>query len=184
MHGWAAINHKLLYKHENDIPKPFKRDLFRLSALIELADEQFERLREERKGYAGKVLKETDDGSFIIDETKELNVDSFLALMEKHFPNYQGQEDASDIIDNIKSCGLSLFQFYEKLLISLPYLKNIEKEEFELENSYYSDGGNGCWNIYALTTTILDLTVENHLEESDHPDEIYEISKKYRDQIT
>ncbi len=34
MHGWAAINHKLLYKHEDDIPKQFKRDLFRSSALI------------------------------------------------------------------------------------------------------------------------------------------------------
>lgn len=41
MHVLAAISHKLLYKRENDAPNVLKRKLNRLSALIELADEQF-----------------------------------------------------------------------------------------------------------------------------------------------
>ncbi|MDW4561336.1 hypothetical protein [Aeromonas rivipollensis] len=45
MHSWAAISHKLLYKKNDDVPKEFKRKLNRLSALIELADEQFDDIK-------------------------------------------------------------------------------------------------------------------------------------------
>lgn len=45
-HAWAAISHKLQYKREEDVPAPLKRKLFRLSALFELADDEFVSLRE------------------------------------------------------------------------------------------------------------------------------------------
>lgn len=44
-HAWAAIDHKLIYKSAIDVPKELSRKLFRLSALLELADEQFLELR-------------------------------------------------------------------------------------------------------------------------------------------
>ncbi|MDD4876442.1 MAG: hypothetical protein PHQ86_04840 [Dehalococcoidales bacterium] len=40
-HAWAEIEHTLLYKTQQEIPNDLKRRLFRLSALLELADEQF-----------------------------------------------------------------------------------------------------------------------------------------------
>lgn len=45
-HAWAAISHKLQYKREEDAPAVLKRKLFRLSALFELADDEFVSLRE------------------------------------------------------------------------------------------------------------------------------------------
>lgn len=45
-HAWAAISHKLQYKREEDVPQPLKRKLFRLSALFELADDEFVSLRD------------------------------------------------------------------------------------------------------------------------------------------
>lgn len=45
-HAWAAISHKLQYKRENDVPTPLRRKLFRLSALFELADDEFVSLRD------------------------------------------------------------------------------------------------------------------------------------------
>lgn len=45
-HAWAAISHKLQYKRENDVPTQLRRKLFRLSALFELADDEFVSLRD------------------------------------------------------------------------------------------------------------------------------------------
>jgi putative GTP pyrophosphokinase len=45
-HAWAAVSHKLQYKREEDVPAALKRKLFRLSALFELADDEFISLRD------------------------------------------------------------------------------------------------------------------------------------------
>ncbi len=44
-HAWAAIDHRLNYKRASEIPAELKRQLFRLSALLEVADDQFESIR-------------------------------------------------------------------------------------------------------------------------------------------
>ncbi len=41
-HAWAAIDHKLRYKSKDDIPEELLRPLYRMRALLEVADEQFE----------------------------------------------------------------------------------------------------------------------------------------------
>ncbi len=47
-HAWSAVHHKLDYKSTLEAPKELRRRLFRLSALFELADEEFSRLRIDR----------------------------------------------------------------------------------------------------------------------------------------
>ncbi|MDD5052564.1 MAG: hypothetical protein PHO27_07535 [Sulfuricurvum sp.] len=179
MHGWAAINHKLLYKHEEDIPKQFKRDLFRLSALIELADEQFERLRNERELYGKELINKTQDG-IIIDPTKTLNVDSVKVILNNYFPERKGYDKLSEIVQKIRDCHLDLNTFHEKLLLALPYLEKIEKEEMNLFN-FEEDTEN--WSLMAVVITILDITVPGYLEDNGHMDEIDEISFRYRRKI-
>jgi ppGpp synthetase/RelA/SpoT-type nucleotidyltranferase len=44
-HAWAAIDHRLSYKRSSEIPTELKRQLFRISALLEVADDQFESVR-------------------------------------------------------------------------------------------------------------------------------------------
>jgi putative GTP pyrophosphokinase len=44
-HAWAAIDHTLNYKRASEIPAELKRQLFRISALLEVADDQFESVR-------------------------------------------------------------------------------------------------------------------------------------------
>lgn len=44
-HAWAAIEHKLQYKNQVDVPEPLQRKLFQISALLELADDEFAYLR-------------------------------------------------------------------------------------------------------------------------------------------
>jgi ppGpp synthetase/RelA/SpoT-type nucleotidyltranferase len=44
-HAWAAMQHTLMYKPQTELPVYARRQLFRLSALLELADEQFSGVR-------------------------------------------------------------------------------------------------------------------------------------------
>lgn len=46
-HAWAEIDHKLRYKTLVSIPKKIERKLFRISALLEMADSEFSHIREE-----------------------------------------------------------------------------------------------------------------------------------------
>lgn len=46
-HAWASISHGLQYKHEDDVPDALRRRLARLSALLELADQEFATLNRE-----------------------------------------------------------------------------------------------------------------------------------------
>lgn len=57
-HGWAEIEHDLGYKGSKGIPSEFKRDFNRISALLETADKEFDRLREELSAYDEEVRKD------------------------------------------------------------------------------------------------------------------------------
>lgn len=46
-HAWASVSHKLEYKSASEAPAAVQRQLFRLSALFEIADEQFSAIRDQ-----------------------------------------------------------------------------------------------------------------------------------------
>src|SRR5215469_6005147 len=57
-HAWSAVNHKLDYKSPTEVPRELRRRLFRLSALFELADEQFSELRDARARIASEYAQD------------------------------------------------------------------------------------------------------------------------------
>jgi hypothetical protein len=65
-HAWAAISHKLQYKREDDVPAPLRRKLFRLSALFELADDEFISLREASSSVQRDISSRIDAGNLEI----------------------------------------------------------------------------------------------------------------------
>lgn len=77
-HAWAAIDHTLRYKKKADIPYQFRRKLFRLSGILELADEEFSAIKIEitslRKELEKKIEKDDID--------LEINVDTLTAYMK------------------------------------------------------------------------------------------------------
>lgn len=48
-HAWAAIEHSLQYKAEYGVPRALRRRFHRLSALLDLADEEFMAIKEQSK---------------------------------------------------------------------------------------------------------------------------------------
>ena len=56
-HAWAAISHALQYKRNNDAPLATQRRLARLAGLLELVDEESERLRAEHETRAEKIAE-------------------------------------------------------------------------------------------------------------------------------
>ncbi len=66
-HAWAAIDHKLRYKTAKEVPKNLRRQLFRLSALLELADEEFSSLRERIEKVEERYLQNVEVGRLDIE---------------------------------------------------------------------------------------------------------------------
>jgi hypothetical protein len=78
-HAWAAISHKLDNKRTSQAPPELRRRLFRLSALLELADEGFSELRDAGQEVAAHYRREVDRGELEL----PLNLDSLRQYLEE-----------------------------------------------------------------------------------------------------
>lgn len=78
-HAWAAISHKLQYKRENDVPEQLRRKLFRLSALFELADDEFISLRD----ASDKLSSEINNKLAVGDQSVKIDHVSLSQFLEK-----------------------------------------------------------------------------------------------------
>jgi hypothetical protein len=62
-HAWAAISHALQYKASDALPNELSRKLFRLSGLLELADEEFSFINRRNIAQLASVQESLDRGS-------------------------------------------------------------------------------------------------------------------------
>ncbi len=78
-HVWANMYHDMGYKSEVEIPVEYQRNMSRLAGMLELADEQFSRIRKEINDYRRNVQSLVASGNF--DEVP-LNGDTFRSFLE------------------------------------------------------------------------------------------------------
>lgn len=99
-HIWAEVSHALQYKREAQVPDRLKRPLFRVSALLDLVDLEFERVLENRDQYQ----KELEAGSL---EAK-LNPDILRLIVGDEVPleNASDDEDYAQLLDDLTAAGI------------------------------------------------------------------------------
>jgi ppGpp synthetase/RelA/SpoT-type nucleotidyltranferase len=84
--AWAIIDHHLVYKKETDVPAHLRRKLNSLAGLFETADDQFQRIKEERITYIEEIEEKSTSSSNKFLETG-LNLDSFTAFLNWKYPD-------------------------------------------------------------------------------------------------
>jgi ppGpp synthetase/RelA/SpoT-type nucleotidyltranferase len=99
-HTWAAASHVLQYKSEENVPKSILRAIYRVSAILEIVDVEFERFLEEREQYIHQL------NNFSSEELSKtiLNVNILEKILDEYFPpeNKTLDEDYSELLDELK----------------------------------------------------------------------------------
>lgn len=77
-HLWADASHILQYKNEANVPEPIKRSIYRVSAILETVNLEFERVLNERETYRQEVRP--DNG------IEKLNTDLLEIILDSLLP--------------------------------------------------------------------------------------------------
>lgn len=96
-HAWAAIDWKLRYKNSAQVPQQLRRRVFRVSALLELADDEFSSLATAVAALRNEYERKLDAGDFALAIDRE-SVDLFL----------EKDEGLDVLVEYAKTVGFSI----------------------------------------------------------------------------
>ncbi len=171
MHTWAEIEHKLEYKNDDDIPVRFKRKFSRISAQLEMADEQFDELRQEITNYRNEVLKST-----LTSQPMQVNMDTLQVFLNYYFPNFDKSARLSNsLIKDMNSLDINLSNlkdFYDKKCEELD--KIVEEV---LENN---DDSSFRWYQASSAITLLELCSPEYVKKFGIRQGMEELIAKYK----
>lgn len=124
MHTWAAIEHKLGYKNNQELPKNLKRKLYLMSAQLENADMQFQEIKDAAEDFQHITVEESKRiGKFTADK---LNIDTLQALLEFYFHKYENNMEMEiAMLDQIIKNNLSIENLIEYAEKITPYINDI-----------------------------------------------------------
>ena len=102
-HAWAEASNIFQYKNETNVPKPLKRTIGRISALLETVDLEFERILLERESYQEKIT------SHPINTKQLLNVDLLKQILTNLLPkgSVKINEPYSELLSELEAGGIT-----------------------------------------------------------------------------
>ncbi|KIZ27230.1 MULTISPECIES: GTP pyrophosphokinase [Bacillus cereus group] len=157
MHAWADIEHKLQYKKKEHIPKVIQRKFYQLSALFELADEQFEVLRNKKEEVYKSSLPEH---STEFDTKQEMNVDTLQAFLDIHFAQrVKSEKLTAKLLDELLKYQISFDDLENMLKKFSP--EEIDSLERELK-SFLEEGKMNGWVQVGAIRFLLDITNDEY----------------------
>ncbi|VVQ27353.1 GTP pyrophosphokinase family protein [Pseudomonas fluorescens] len=201
-HAWAAISHKLEYKQKSEVPEKLARKLSRLSALFEIADDEFVSLRsmseQEREEIDKKVMSKEEGlpiDSFSMNrflEQSELVQDLYQNARKAGFVFDQPRSTDSDPLSGLlQICNLirlnTITDFEKKLREIAPQARQYLNDQIRTNEA----AGRSIW--YATSTFICQLLIilkhtneicEENLVEfgwgRDIADQVLRVAKQYQ----
>jgi ppGpp synthetase/RelA/SpoT-type nucleotidyltranferase len=176
MHAWADLSHRLSYKKKEHVPRKFQRQMFRLGALFEIADQHFDELRQQKEEYQTSLLNaaHTDSGQFYTNQ--EMNVDSLQAFLDLYFPDRERRPDyTAELLEELERNKVS----FNDIVIGLDKCRNLLPEA---EREDFTDNGTGRWAQAGIVRKILDLTSEVYwsVRQLEVPDWVIEKTARLR----
>ena len=132
-HVWANMQHDTGYKSEVEIPMEYQRSLNRLAGMLELADEQFSRIRKEINDYRRNVQSLVASGNF--DEVP-LNGDTFRSYCELY--PFQRLAEKIATINQAELYEDSPMPYYKVLLhLNMKTVGDVERMRQECSEGAY-----------------------------------------------
>lgn len=112
-HIWAEVSHKLQYKQEKSVPVSIRRSIYRVSALLETIDFEFERVLQERESYKEYInISDINDNELLNVDLLEIITDSLLPAINKK----QGDEEYSLILKDLSRSNIATVKDLKNLI--------------------------------------------------------------------
>lgn len=110
-HTWADIDWTFRYKNESEAPKALRRRLFRISALLEAADNEFSSVSDEIKKLREEYNKGIGRGELNI----PINTESVLSYIKS-------SSDAQELLEMARQSGLTVLPISNDINSSIKLL--------------------------------------------------------------
>lgn len=132
-HVWANMQHDMGYKSDVEIPVEYQRNMSRLAGMLELADEQFSRIRKEITDYRRNVQSLVASGNF--DEVP-LNGDTFRSYCDLR--PFKRLADKMATINQAELYDDSLMPYYKVLMhMGMKTIGDVERLRVENSDAAY-----------------------------------------------
>ena len=164
-HVWANMQHDTGYKTDVEIPVEHQRSLNRLAGILELADEQFSRIRKEINDYRRNVQSLVASGNF---DDVPLNGDTFRSYCELR--PFKRLADKIATINQAELYEDSPMPYYNVLVhMGMKTIGDIERMRLENSDSAYQLAliqlaGTGL-DIIAYSVTLQNLCIVTILKQ-------------------
>ncbi|SKA00043.1 ppGpp synthetase catalytic domain-containing protein (RelA/SpoT-type nucleotidyltranferase) [Trichlorobacter thiogenes] len=179
MHAWANISHNLSYKSKDQVPPQFLRRIFQLSALFEMADQEFDLLRSHKIEYQQTLVRNAREDSKGFDTSQPLNIDILQAFLDFYFPNrHRELKETEKLLSEMQKLKVTLKDLEKGRVLSADFMNEDEKASFDGKKGHQ-------WAQVGVARHILDLTSDNYWKSrsKDLPEHISELVEKTRKRI-
>ncbi len=127
-HIWAETSHVLFYKREENIPNVISRDFHRLSALLEIIDENLQNIKNRVERHFQEVKENDYDKILMMD----LNSETFRRVMLKNSNGVYDYEDQRN-----KELSSRIEKDYN--ILNVGYLDTLIADKIDLNNLKSND---------------------------------------------
>jgi putative GTP pyrophosphokinase len=156
MHAWADLSHRLSYKSAEQTPAQFRRRIFRLSALFELADDEFEKLHEEKRQLQQRLTSVALEDPRHFAMTHTLNLDTLQVYLNLRFIGRELSTDATlTLVDEMIESGVSLLDLENGC-------RRLDKVLTTHEEQFFGTQIGRRWSQIGIARHVLDVTSDGY----------------------